>query len=72
MKDKWMNMGYEDDDLKPYIEPEAEYNDLRRIGTFNHLIINLFMEACNCDFYVSVLLSLFRNTDGDGLQTIRH
>jgi hypothetical protein len=32
MKDKWMNMGYEDDDLKPYIEPEAEYNDLRRIG----------------------------------------
>ncbi len=27
-----MNMGYEDDDLKPYIEPEAEYNDLRRIG----------------------------------------
>lgn len=32
MKDKWMNMGYEDDDLKPYIEPEPEYNDLRRIG----------------------------------------
>lgn len=32
MKDKWMNMGYEDDELKPYIEPEPEYNDLRRIG----------------------------------------
>jgi MAP/microtubule affinity-regulating kinase len=31
MKDKWMNMGYEDDEMKPYIEPEAEYNDLRRI-----------------------------------------
>lgn len=27
-----MNMGYEDDDLKPYVEPEPEYNDLRRIG----------------------------------------
>jgi len=31
MKDKWMNMGYEDEELKPYIEPETEYNDLRRI-----------------------------------------
>jgi MAP/microtubule affinity-regulating kinase len=31
MKDKWMNMGYEEDELKPYIEPEPEYSDLRRI-----------------------------------------
>ncbi|ODN05672.1 MAP/microtubule affinity-regulating kinase 3 [Orchesella cincta] len=31
MKDKWMNMGFEDEELKPYIEPEPEYNDLRRI-----------------------------------------
>jgi len=31
MKDKWMNMGHEDEELKPYIEPEPEYNDLRRI-----------------------------------------
>jgi len=27
MKDKWMNMAYEDDELKPYIEPETEMND---------------------------------------------
>ena len=27
-----MNMQYEDDELKPYIEPEPEYGDLRRIG----------------------------------------
>lgn len=26
-------MGYEEDELKPYIEPEIELNDLRRIGT---------------------------------------
>jgi len=32
MKDKWMNMGYEEDELRPYIEPETELNDLRRIG----------------------------------------
>ncbi|CAG7689955.1 unnamed protein product [Allacma fusca] len=31
MKDKWMNMAYEDDELKPYIEPEPEFNDLRRM-----------------------------------------
>lgn len=32
MKDKWMNMGYEDDELKPYIEPMADLKDQKRIG----------------------------------------
>jgi hypothetical protein len=31
-KDKWMNMGYEDDELKPYIEPQPDLNDQKRIG----------------------------------------
>ena len=31
MKDKWMNMGYEEDDLKPYIEPVQDWNDRKRI-----------------------------------------
>ncbi|KAG8253409.1 MAP/microtubule affinity-regulating kinase 3 [Homalodisca vitripennis] len=31
MKDKWMNMGYEDDELKPYLEPEPDFKDLKRI-----------------------------------------
>ena len=31
MKDKWMNMGYEDDDLKPYIEPIQDWADIKRI-----------------------------------------
>ncbi|XP_014249998.1 serine/threonine-protein kinase MARK2-like isoform X4 [Cimex lectularius] len=31
MKDKWMNMGHEDDELKPYLEPEPDYKDLKRI-----------------------------------------
>ena len=31
MKDKWMNMGYEDDDLKPYIEPVQDWADSKRI-----------------------------------------
>ncbi|XP_020292870.1 serine/threonine-protein kinase MARK2-like isoform X3 [Pseudomyrmex gracilis] len=32
MKDKWMNVGYEDDELKPYLEPEPDYRDHKRIG----------------------------------------
>ncbi|XP_021927301.1 serine/threonine-protein kinase MARK2-like isoform X8 [Zootermopsis nevadensis] len=31
MKDKWMNMGYEEEELKPYVEPEPDYKDLKRI-----------------------------------------
>uniref|UniRef100_A0A671S1I6 non-specific serine/threonine protein kinase n=1 Tax=Sinocyclocheilus anshuiensis TaxID=1608454 RepID=A0A671S1I6_9TELE len=30
MKDRWMNVGHEDDDLKPYIEPQPDYKDPRR------------------------------------------
>ncbi|XP_047676256.1 MAP/microtubule affinity-regulating kinase 4 isoform X2 [Tachysurus fulvidraco] len=31
MKDKWMNVGYEADELKPHIEPVEDYNDPGRI-----------------------------------------
>ncbi|GAU88710.1 hypothetical protein RvY_01351-2 [Ramazzottius varieornatus] len=31
MKDRWMNIGYEDDELKPYIEPETDLSDSERI-----------------------------------------
>jgi len=27
MKDKWMNVGYEDDELRPFVEPKQNYND---------------------------------------------
>lgn len=32
MKDKWMNTGYEGEDLKPHIEPVEDYSDASRIG----------------------------------------
>lgn len=32
MKDKWINSGYEGDDLKPHIEPVEDYSDPNRIG----------------------------------------
>ncbi|XP_029904502.1 serine/threonine-protein kinase MARK1 isoform X2 [Myripristis murdjan] len=31
MKDRWMNVGYEDQDLKPYSEPEPDFKDSKRI-----------------------------------------
>ncbi|KAL5966797.1 MAP/microtubule affinity-regulating kinase 3, partial [Taenia solium] len=31
MKDKWINMGYEDSPLTPYVEPEPDLNDQVRI-----------------------------------------
>lgn len=32
MKDKWMNVGYETDELKPHLEPVEDYDDTERIG----------------------------------------
>lgn len=32
MKDKWMNIGHEDEELKPHQEPPVDYSDPVRIG----------------------------------------
>lgn len=34
MRDRWMNVGYEEEELKPYIEPQPDYKDPRRTGTY--------------------------------------
>ncbi|XP_029449022.1 serine/threonine-protein kinase MARK1 isoform X2 [Rhinatrema bivittatum] len=31
MKDRWMNVGHEEEELKPYIEPEPDFKDTKRI-----------------------------------------
>ncbi|KAF7686810.1 serine/threonine-protein kinase MARK1-like [Silurus meridionalis] len=31
MKDKWMNVGHDDEELQPYTEPEPVFNDSKRI-----------------------------------------
>nr|XP_016928385.1 MAP/microtubule affinity-regulating kinase 3 isoform X18 [Drosophila suzukii] len=38
MGDKWMNMGFEEDELKPYIEPKADLADPKRIGKTEALV----------------------------------
>ncbi|XP_047429077.1 serine/threonine-protein kinase MARK2 isoform X9 [Mugil cephalus] len=30
MRDRWMNVGYEEEELKPYIEPQPDYKDPKR------------------------------------------
>lgn len=32
MKDRWINAGSEEDELKPYVEPETDISDQKRIG----------------------------------------
>ncbi|XP_060660659.1 serine/threonine-protein kinase MARK2 isoform X2 [Drosophila nasuta] len=38
MGDKWMNMGFEDDELKPYIQPKQDLADPKRIGKTEALV----------------------------------
>lgn len=33
MKDKWMNITFENDELKPYEEPSQDFSDSQRIDT---------------------------------------
>ncbi|KAB5548781.1 hypothetical protein PHYPO_G00059550 [Pangasianodon hypophthalmus] len=32
MKDRWMNVGYDEEELMPYIEPQPDYKDPKRTG----------------------------------------
>lgn len=34
MKDRWMNVGHEEEELKPYIEPQPDYKDPKRTSRF--------------------------------------
>ncbi len=32
MKDRWINAGCDEDELKPFVEPELDISDQKRIG----------------------------------------
>ncbi|KAL1124799.1 hypothetical protein AAG570_001420, partial [Ranatra chinensis] len=69
MKDKWMNMGYEDDELKPYLEPEPDYKDLKRIealvgmGYTRSEIEDSLTQAKYDDVFATYLLLGRKSTD---------
>ena len=41
MSDKWMNLGYDNQDLKPYCEPIPDFKDERRIGESCYPVVEL-------------------------------
>jgi MAP/microtubule affinity-regulating kinase len=69
MKDKWMNMGYEEEDLKPYVEPVQDWNDRKRIeilegmGYSNSMVEDALTQQKFDDCYASYLLLGRRNTE---------
>uniref|UniRef100_A0A8D8X9R0 MAP/microtubule affinity-regulating kinase 3 n=1 Tax=Cacopsylla melanoneura TaxID=428564 RepID=A0A8D8X9R0_9HEMI len=73
MKDKWMNMGYEEEELKPYTEPEADYKDLKRIGLLSEALVTMgysrseiedsLAQAKYDDVFATYLLLGRKNTD---------
>ncbi|CAH0546175.1 unnamed protein product [Brassicogethes aeneus] len=72
MKDKWMNqgyVGYDNDELKPYIEPEADMSDPKRIDALVSLgfnkydVENSLVSAKYDDAYATYLLLGRKSTD---------
>lgn len=50
MKDRWMNVGHEEEELKPYTEPEPDFNDTKRIGEYIDIaevlnVVNYVLES---------------------------
>ncbi|XP_077476573.1 MAP/microtubule affinity-regulating kinase 3a isoform X7 [Stigmatopora argus] len=41
MRDRWINAGFEDDELKPYVEPELDITDQKRIDVMVGMGYNL-------------------------------
>ena len=64
-----MNMGYEEEDLKPYIEPVQDWNDRKRIdiletmGYSNSMVEEALKQQKFDDCYASYLLLGRRNTE---------
>jgi len=43
MNDKWINIGYDGEDLKPHMEPVEDLNNTSHIGEkYRHFTVHLF------------------------------
>ncbi|XP_049707564.1 serine/threonine-protein kinase MARK2 isoform X9 [Helicoverpa armigera] len=69
MRDKWMNTGYEDDELRPYVEPQQDFKDHNRIEAlvcvgYNRQEIEYSLaEAKYDDVFATYLLLGRKSTD---------
>uniref|UniRef100_A0A8C2B5M4 non-specific serine/threonine protein kinase n=1 Tax=Cyprinus carpio TaxID=7962 RepID=A0A8C2B5M4_CYPCA len=73
MKDRWMNVGHEDDELKPYIEPQPDYKDPKRTDimlrmgySLDEIQDSLVKQKYN-DVMATYLLLDYRNAELDEL-----
>ncbi|XDV38885.1 hypothetical protein PO909_008210 [Leuciscus waleckii] len=77
MKDRWMNVGHEDDEMKPYIEPQPDYKDPKRTDimlrmgySLEEIQDSLINQKYN-DVMATYLLLDYRNSELDE-QSIKH
>ncbi|XP_042367896.1 serine/threonine-protein kinase MARK2 isoform X9 [Plectropomus leopardus] len=71
MRDRWMNVGHEDEELKPYIEPQPDYKDPRRtdimlqMGFSQEEIQDSLVNQKYNDVMATYLLLDYRNSELD-------
>ncbi|KPJ17560.1 Serine/threonine-protein kinase MARK2 [Papilio machaon] len=70
MRDKWMNTGYEDDELRPYVEPQQDFKDHKRIDKNQETDIGYFfpdslIKFC-VDFDILFIKNVFLQPESDG------
>ncbi|KAA8582497.1 hypothetical protein FQN60_006168, partial [Etheostoma spectabile] len=71
MRDRWMNVGHEEEELKPYIEPQPDYKDPRRtdimltMGFSQEEIQDSLVNQKYNDVMAAYLLLDFRNSELD-------
>ncbi|KAM6960199.1 serine/threonine-protein kinase MARK2 isoform 4-T4 [Tautogolabrus adspersus] len=71
MRDRWMNVGYDEEELKPYIEPQPDYKDPRRtdimiqMGFSNEEIQDSLVNQKYNDVMAAYLLLDYRNSELD-------
>ncbi|KAK5865506.1 hypothetical protein PBY51_019772 [Eleginops maclovinus] len=76
MKDRWMNVGYDEKELKTYNEPEQDFNDLKRIelmGTmgFSQEEVKKALEGQKYNEMTAIYLLLGRkNAESEGSETL--
>ncbi|XP_034412597.1 serine/threonine-protein kinase MARK2 isoform X9 [Cyclopterus lumpus] len=71
MRDRWMNVGHEEEELKPYIEPQPDYKDPRRtdimltMGFSQEEIKDSLVNQKYNDVMAAYLLLDYRNSELD-------
>ncbi|KAA0723176.1 Serine/threonine-protein kinase MARK2 [Triplophysa tibetana] len=69
MKDRWMNVGFDEEELKPYIEPQPDYKDPRRtdimlqMGFLQEEIQDSLVTQKYNEIMATYLLLDFRNSE---------